>query len=64
MKRSDELGAAGLGLDLFCRILDDNALNGTLDMGRSISSELSLVSFKDNEFSSFIVTSSYNGTLA
>jgi len=53
-----------LGLDLFCRILDDNALNGTLDMGRSISSELSLVSFKDNEFSSFIVTSSYSGTLA
>ncbi|CAL4914228.1 unnamed protein product [Urochloa decumbens] len=45
-------------------ILDDNALNGTLDMGRSISSELSLVSFKDNEFSSVTVTSSYNGTLA
>ncbi|KAG2541049.1 hypothetical protein PVAP13_9NG599300 [Panicum virgatum] len=45
-------------------ILDGNALNGTLDMGRSISSELSLVSLKDNEFSSFIVTSSYNGTLA
>ncbi|CAN6306764.1 unnamed protein product [Urochloa humidicola] len=45
-------------------ILDDNALNGTLDMGRSISGELSLVSFKDNEFSSVTVTSSYNGTLA
>lgn len=45
-------------------ILDGNAFNGTLDMGRSISSELSLVSFKDNEFSSLTVTSSYNGTLA
>ena len=53
-----------LGPNLFCRILDGNALNGTLDMGRSISSELSLVSFKDNEFSSFIVTSNYSGTLA
>ncbi|OEL31342.1 putative leucine-rich repeat receptor-like protein kinase [Dichanthelium oligosanthes] len=45
-------------------ILDGNALNGTLDMGRSISSELSLVSFKNNFFSSVTVTSSYNGTLA
>ncbi|KAF8683992.1 hypothetical protein HU200_044942 [Digitaria exilis] len=45
-------------------ILDDNALNGTLDMGRSISGELSTVSFKNNEFSSVTVTSSYNGTLA
>ncbi|GJN31365.1 hypothetical protein PR202_gb19754 [Eleusine coracana subsp. coracana] len=44
-------------------ILDGNGFNGTLDMGRSISSELSLVSFKDNEFSSVTVTSSYNGTL-
>lgn len=33
-------------------------------MGRSISSELSTVSFKNNEFSSFTVTASYNGTLA
>jgi hypothetical protein len=48
----------------FCRILDGNAFNGTLNMGTSISSELSLVSFKDNEFSSLTVTSSYNGTLA
>ncbi|KAL6649859.1 hypothetical protein ACP70R_014083 [Stipagrostis hirtigluma subsp. patula] len=45
-------------------ILDGNAFNGTLDMGRSISSELSIVSFKDNEFASFTVTASYNGTLA
>ncbi|TVU47201.1 hypothetical protein EJB05_06792 [Eragrostis curvula] len=45
-------------------LLDDNAFNGTLDMGRSISSELSIVSFKDNGFSSVTVTSSYNGTLA
>ncbi|VAI06057.1 unnamed protein product [Triticum turgidum subsp. durum] len=45
-------------------ILDGNAFNGTLDLGRSISSELSMVSFKDNDFSSVTVTSSYNGTLA
>ncbi|KAL6902019.1 hypothetical protein ACP4OV_004895 [Aristida adscensionis] len=45
-------------------ILDDNAFNGTLDMGRSISSELSIVSFKDNQFSSVTVTASYNGTLS
>lgn len=51
-------------LETLCRILDGNAFNGTLDMGRSISSELSLVSFKDNEFSSLTVTSGYNGTLA
>lgn len=44
-------------------ILDGNAFNGTLDLGRSISSELSMVSFKDNDFSSVTVTSSYNGTL-
>ena len=47
-----------------CRILDGNAFNGTLDLGRSISSELSMVSFKDNDFASVTVTSSYNGTLA
>jgi hypothetical protein len=46
-----------------CRILDGNTFNGTLDLGRSISSELSMVSFKDNDFSSVTVTSSYNGTL-
>lgn len=45
-------------------ILDGNAFNGTLDLGRSISSELSIVSFKDNDFSSVTLTSSYNGTLA
>ncbi|XP_062211132.1 leucine-rich repeat receptor protein kinase HPCA1-like [Phragmites australis] len=45
-------------------ILDGNAFNGTLDMGISISSELSLVSFKDNEFSAYTVTAGYNGTLA
>ncbi|KAI4979017.1 hypothetical protein ZWY2020_015770 [Hordeum vulgare] len=45
-------------------ILDDNAFNGTLDLGRSISSELSMVSFKGNDFSSVTMTSSYNGTLA
>jgi hypothetical protein len=33
-------------------------------MGSSISSELSIVSFKDNDFSSVTVTSTYNGTLA
>lgn len=49
---------------LICRILDGNAFNGTLDLGRSISSELSIVSFKDNDFSSVTLTSSYNGTLA
>ncbi|TVU16276.1 hypothetical protein EJB05_39830, partial [Eragrostis curvula] len=45
-------------------ILDDNAFNGNLDMGRSISSELSIVNFKGNGFSSVTVTPSYNGTLA
>ncbi|KAL5210458.1 hypothetical protein ABZP36_006081 [Zizania latifolia] len=45
-------------------ILDGNAFNGTLDMGKSISSELSIVSFKNNELSSVTVTSSYNGTLS
>ncbi|KAL5218298.1 hypothetical protein ABZP36_018982 [Zizania latifolia] len=45
-------------------ILDGNAFNGTLDMGKSISSELSVVSFKNNELSSVTFTSSYNGTLS
>uniref|UniRef100_A0A0E0KD95 non-specific serine/threonine protein kinase n=1 Tax=Oryza punctata TaxID=4537 RepID=A0A0E0KD95_ORYPU len=45
-------------------ILDGNAFNGTLDMGNSISSELSIVSLKDNELSSVTVTASYNGTLS
>lgn len=49
---------------LFCRILDDNAFNGSMDMGRSISSELSVVSFKDNQLSAIMVPSGYNGTLA
>ncbi|KAG8096119.1 hypothetical protein GUJ93_ZPchr0013g36458 [Zizania palustris] len=45
-------------------ILDGNGFNGTLDMGKSISSELSIVSFKNNNLSSVTVTSSYNGTLS
>lgn len=44
-------------------ILDNNAFNGTLDMGNSINSELSMVSFKNNRFASVMI-SSYNGTLA
>lgn len=45
-------------------ILDNNAFNGTLNMGNSISSELSIVSFKNNQFASVMEISSYNGTLA
>lgn len=51
-------------LTIRCRILDGNAFNGTLDMGKYISSELSIVSLKDNQLSSVTVTASYNGTLS
>ncbi|XP_020108910.1 probable leucine-rich repeat receptor-like protein kinase At5g49770 isoform X1 [Ananas comosus] len=44
-------------------ILDNNEFNGTLDMGSSISEDLSIVSFKNNAFTSLTVNSVYNGTL-
>ncbi|XP_072975349.1 leucine-rich repeat receptor protein kinase HPCA1 [Typha angustifolia] len=47
-------------------ILDYNEFNGTLDLGTSISQQLQIVSFKNNNFTSLTVPNQadYNGTLA
>ncbi|XP_017700875.2 probable leucine-rich repeat receptor-like protein kinase At5g49770 [Phoenix dactylifera] len=44
-------------------ILKNNELNGTLDMGSSISSQLQIVDFQNNSIASFILTSKYNNTV-
>ncbi|KAJ4817028.1 Leucine-rich repeat protein kinase family protein [Rhynchospora pubera] len=45
-------------------ILDDNALNGTLDISKGVSQELNIVSFKNNDIVSVDVVSDYNGSIA
>ncbi|KAH7654178.1 Non-specific serine/threonine protein kinase protein, partial [Dioscorea alata] len=44
-------------------ILNNNAFNGTLDMGNNISPQLQTVNFQNNEIISYTPNSSYNGTL-
>lgn len=44
-------------------ILDDNAINGSLDIGSSLSPQLRVVNFQNNDIAEVTVTSSFNGTL-
>ncbi|XP_078160318.1 leucine-rich repeat protein kinase family protein isoform X2 [Carex rostrata] len=44
-------------------ILDDNAFNGTLDIGKGVSQELNIVSLKNNNINSVDIVSDYNGSI-
>ncbi|CAI0446942.1 unnamed protein product [Linum tenue] len=44
-------------------LLNDNAFNGTLSMGDSISPQLQLVDLQNNQISSVTLTAGYNNTL-
>lgn len=44
-------------------ILNNNAFNGSLSMGDSVSSQLQIVSFQNNSISSVTLSSAYNETL-
>ena len=47
----------------FGRILKNNALNGTLDMGSNIGQQLQFVDLANNEISSIVLGSGYKNTL-
>lgn len=44
-------------------MLDNNELNGTLDMSNNISKNLKIVSFENNSINSVTLSSNYNNTL-
>ncbi|KAJ3682943.1 hypothetical protein LUZ60_013170 [Juncus effusus] len=44
-------------------LLDDNAFNGTLDMGNGIGQELRIVSLKNNKINAYTLVSGYNGSI-
>ncbi|URD93569.1 Leucine-rich repeat receptor-like protein kinase [Musa troglodytarum] len=43
--------------------LNDNAFNGTLNMGSNISLQLEMVNFQNNNFASVTLSSNYNNTI-
>jgi hypothetical protein len=45
---------------LSCRVLSDNQLNGTLDMGSNISNKLDLVDIQNNKITSVTVYNNFN----